>query len=288
MLSIPLSSKSGAPAAPGAVPQQAWPEGGRLALELVLADLAGAASPATRVARFEADVRRSADGSGRTGSASATALAGRLHLTLTLVLSDTADAAGAILDLQAGEFARTPGGGDAADHQALLARQVEAAPTSAERASPRTALAAPTTASVTAPAPHEPAAPAPADGAVHTTPKRRCSPLPTWRMKRTLAYIETHLGERISLADLAAAAGLTRMHFAAQFRALTGQRPHEYMLRRRIARAQEMMRETNAALVEIALDVGFQTQAHFTTVFKRFVGETPHRWRSAAAASAEA
>jgi len=69
------------------------------------------------------------------------------------------------------------------------------------------------------------------------------------------------------------------MHFAAQFRVATGTRPHDFVLHRRIERAQEMLRDRSLALVDIALCVGFQTQAHFTTVFKRFTGVTPHRWR---------
>jgi AraC-like DNA-binding protein len=81
------------------------------------------------------------------------------------------------------------------------------------------------------------------------------------------------------LSDLAAFAGLSRMYFAAQFRAATGVRPHEYLLRRRVERAQDLLSTSGQALVEVALSVGFQTQAHFTTVFKRFVGQTPHRWR---------
>jgi AraC-like DNA-binding protein len=115
---------------------------------------------------------------------------------------------------------------------------------------------------------------------------RGSSPLPAWRLKRTLAHIEANLAETVTLADLAAAAGLTRMHFAAQFRAATGLRPHEFLLRRRIERARELLQRTDERLVEVALGVGFQTQAHFTTVFKRFVGETPQRWRRANAATA--
>ena len=69
------------------------------------------------------------------------------------------------------------------------------------------------------------------------------------------------------------------MHFAAQFRIATGFRPHEYLLRKRIERACDLLVTSDASLVDIALSVGFQTQAHFTTVFKRFMGETPHRWR---------
>lgn len=102
-----------------------------------------------------------------------------------------------------------------------------------------------------------------------------------WRLKRVQELIEAQLSEPLSLRDLARSAGLSRMHFAAQFRAATGMRPHEYLVRRRIQRAQEMLRTTSVPLVEVALSVGFQTQAHFTTVFRKLLGETPGRWRQA-------
>ena len=110
--------------------------------------------------------------------------------------------------------------------------------------------------------------------------------LPMWRLKRTIAHIDANLGERVSLADMAAAAGLSRMHFAAQFRIATGARPHDFLLRRRIERAQQLLAETDSSIVEIALAVGFQTQAHFTTTFRRLVGSTPYQWRCANAAAA--
>ncbi|MCJ8142840.1 AraC family transcriptional regulator [Ancylobacter sp. A5.8] len=114
-----------------------------------------------------------------------------------------------------------------------------------------------------------------------TAPRRPKSGLPKWRLKRVVSYIDENLSESVTLAGMAAAAGLSRMHFAAQFRVATGLRPHEFLLRRRVERAQAMMTETRDSLVEIALAVGFQTQAHFTTVFRRFVGDTPYQWRSA-------
>lgn len=110
--------------------------------------------------------------------------------------------------------------------------------------------------------------------------------LQKWRLKRVVEYVDNHLSGRITLLDLAAVAGLSRMHFASQFRAATGFRPHEYLLRRRIQRAEELLRLSTMTLVEIALTVGFQTQAHFTTVFKRFVGDTPYQWRNANCVSA--
>jgi AraC family transcriptional regulator len=105
--------------------------------------------------------------------------------------------------------------------------------------------------------------------------------LPRWRLKRAIDYFDTRLAESIHLADVASAAGLTRMHFAAQFRAATGLSPHEFLLRRRIERAQEMLVGTDMSVVDIALSVGFQTQSHFTTVFKRFAGQPPQTWRRA-------
>lgn len=107
------------------------------------------------------------------------------------------------------------------------------------------------------------------------------SGLAKWRLKRTIDYIEARLGETIKLTDMADAAGLTRMHFAAQFKASTGLRPHEYLLRRRIERAQEMLLVAGLSVVDIAFSVGFQTQSHFTSTFARFVGETPYAWRVA-------
>jgi AraC-like DNA-binding protein len=113
------------------------------------------------------------------------------------------------------------------------------------------------------------------------TGSRKIRALQKWRLKRVIDYVDNHLADKICLPDLATVAGLSRMHFASQFRAATGLRPHEFLLRRRIRRAEELLQNSTIAIVEIALNVGFQTQAHFTTVFKRFVGHTPRQWRAA-------
>jgi AraC-like DNA-binding protein len=107
------------------------------------------------------------------------------------------------------------------------------------------------------------------------------SGLTKWRLKRVLTYINEHICESITLATLAQVAGLSRMYFAAQFRAATGSRPHECILRKRIKLAQQLLLETSEPLVSIALAVGFQSQAHFSTVFKRFAGLSPNQWRAA-------
>ncbi len=65
-----------------------------------------------------------------------------------------------------------------------------------------------------------------------------------WRLKLALEYIEPNLDSPVAITDVASAAGLSSMHFAAQFRAATGFRPHEYMLRRSVEKAQTMLAST--------------------------------------------
>jgi AraC family transcriptional regulator len=109
--------------------------------------------------------------------------------------------------------------------------------------------------------------------------RRQVRALQKWRLKRVVEYIDNHLSAKITLSDLAAVAELSRMHFASQFRVATSLRPHEFLRQQRIKRAKALLQSTTMPIVEIALTVGFQTQAHFTTVFKRSVGYTPQRWR---------
>ncbi|WP_114238783.1 AraC family transcriptional regulator [Dyella sp. C9] len=107
----------------------------------------------------------------------------------------------------------------------------------------------------------------------------RKTTLPNWRLQRVDEYVHAHLSEHVTLNDMASAAGLSPMHFAAQFRATTGYRPHHYLLLCRMEHAKQLMAEVPRSMLDIALEVGFQTQSHFTTVFKRLTGKTPRQWR---------
>ena len=103
--------------------------------------------------------------------------------------------------------------------------------------------------------------------------------LQVWRLQRVVVYIEAHIADQITLLDLSKAAGFSPMHFAGQFRIATGLRPHEYLLRRKVEESQVLLLTTDTPIVDIALQFGFLSQAHFTTVFKRFVGTSPMRWQ---------
>jgi AraC family transcriptional regulator len=99
-------------------------------------------------------------------------------------------------------------------------------------------------------------------------------------LARVLDLIDDRLTDNPSLRDHAAAANLSPMHFARQFRRATGRSPHQYVMGRRIARAQALLGLTRHRLAEIALAAGFSSQAHMTAAFARGLGITPLRYRA--------
>ena len=111
-------------------------------------------------------------------------------------------------------------------------------------------------------------------------PVSRGASLPRWRLRRAIDFIEANLANPIGLAEVAASTGLTRMHFAAQFRSTTGYSPHTYLQRRRLEHAQMLLRSSEFSVLNVALSCGFSSHAHFTAVFKRMTGEPPNAWRA--------
>jgi AraC-like DNA-binding protein len=103
--------------------------------------------------------------------------------------------------------------------------------------------------------------------------------LPPGALKRVRAYIEGHLAERLSVERLASIAGLSVYHFARAFKTSQGMTPHEYLLDRRISRAQALLDATDTALSEIALESGFADQSHFARHFRQRVGIPPSAYR---------
>jgi AraC family transcriptional regulator len=94
---------------------------------------------------------------------------------------------------------------------------------------------------------------------------------------RAVALMRARLAESISLDELARTAGLSPFHFARQFKAATGHPPHDYHIRMRVDRAQELLRTRGRewSLAAIASECGFVDQSHFSRHFKRVVGVTP-------------
>lgn len=76
--------------------------------------------------------------------------------------------------------------------------------------------------------------------------------LPPGVLRRVGEYIEAHLGDNVSLQVLAGSAGLSMSHFARAFKQSEGVSPHDYLVRRRVQRALELLAETDLPLSAIA------------------------------------
>jgi len=75
---------------------------------------------------------------------------------------------------------------------------------------------------------------------------------------------------------------MSQSHFSKLFKLSTGLTPHQFVLQERINRSKELLRHGHTKLVDVALGVGFENQAHFTTVFGNLVGMTPRQFQRAA------
>lgn len=94
-------------------------------------------------------------------------------------------------------------------------------------------------------------------------------------LRRVRAYIDDHIGERISLDELARQAGVSRFHFARQFRLSTGESAMGYLRRVRIERSKSILQTRGTTIAEVAARLGFSDQSHFTRIFGRLVGVSP-------------
>jgi AraC family transcriptional regulator len=107
--------------------------------------------------------------------------------------------------------------------------------------------------------------------------------LPRPRLRRVLDYIEAHLDQDLTLAELAGVACLSPSHLSRSFKQEVGAGPQRYTVRRRVERAKTLLRHSDASLAGVAATVGFADQSHFTAAFRRETGMTPGRYRAASA-----
>ena len=100
-------------------------------------------------------------------------------------------------------------------------------------------------------------------------------------MQRALQHIEQHLGQPLSLAELAALAGLSVWRFATVFRQQMGLSPHRYICRLRVELAQALIR-AGMPPATVASEAGFYDQSHLSRHFKTWCGMTPGQYLTSA------
>jgi AraC family transcriptional regulator len=109
-----------------------------------------------------------------------------------------------------------------------------------------------------------------------------CGGMPGIRLNRVLEYIRANIGEDLRLSALAQTAGMSAHYFGELFKQSTGVSPHQYVLRARIERAKEHLRDSRVSVVEASAITGFVDQSYFTKAFRRVVGVTPTEFRASA------
>jgi len=104
-------------------------------------------------------------------------------------------------------------------------------------------------------------------------------------LRRARDYMDRHFDEPLDLDQLASVAGVSKYHLVRSFEATYDETPMRYLTRRRIERAQDLLRHANLTVTEICMLVGFSSMGSFSARFKEVVGETPTAYRDRWAAT---
>lgn len=110
--------------------------------------------------------------------------------------------------------------------------------------------------------------------------------LPTYRgglsarhLRQILDYIDAHIDREIKLADLSQLLNMSQFHFSRLFKESLGISPHQYLLQQRVARAKQLLKNTDRLIADIALTCGFNSHSHLSKQFKQLTGITPKAYR---------
>jgi AraC-like DNA-binding protein len=104
-------------------------------------------------------------------------------------------------------------------------------------------------------------------------------------LRRARDLADRCFAEPLELDDLAGAAGMSRFHFARCFAEAYGEPPMRYLTRRRIERAQDLLRSANVTVTEVCMLVGYSSLGSFSARFSELVGESPTQYRDRWAAT---
>ena len=99
------------------------------------------------------------------------------------------------------------------------------------------------------------------------------------RLRRIKDLVHAKMEDDLSLDEMAQSVGLSTAHFARMFRKSTGETPHQFVLRERLERAKDMLRASDARVLDVAVACGFKTQQHFAQVFRDVCGISPTEYR---------
>jgi AraC family transcriptional regulator len=103
--------------------------------------------------------------------------------------------------------------------------------------------------------------------------------LPGFKLRRVLRSMEVRLHEDFDLGHLAREVGMSEFHFSRLFKKATGLSPSQFFIKKRVAKAQQLLLETEMTVIEVGMAVGYSSPSHFAQVFRRETGVTPSDYR---------
>jgi len=112
-----------------------------------------------------------------------------------------------------------------------------------------------------------------------TSPQSIVGGLSPTVLRRAIERMRSDTDADISLAALAADAGLSRFHFCRAFKESTGLSPHNWLRRYRLEQAMTMLRDPGISVASVAAELGYSSQTAFAAAFRRLTGDTPSDWR---------
>jgi AraC family transcriptional regulator len=108
---------------------------------------------------------------------------------------------------------------------------------------------------------------------------REYNGLPKDKLKQAVDYMNAHLGEDISLADISTQLCISQYHFARLFKQSMGITPHAYLIQQRVDKARQLLRQTELTVLDIADQCGFANPSHLAKHFQKQTGITPRQFR---------
>jgi AraC family transcriptional regulator len=108
---------------------------------------------------------------------------------------------------------------------------------------------------------------------------RETGGLPKAKLKQAIDYIQAHLDENISLADMAAMLGMSQYHFSRLFKQSMQLTPHAYLVEQRVNRAKQLLFDLDMTMLDIAEECGFANPSHFSRCFRQYTGMSPMEFR---------
>ena len=102
-----------------------------------------------------------------------------------------------------------------------------------------------------------------------------------WEIRRAIEILKDSYTEQFDLDGFSKVVGLSKYYLEKVFKKSTGMSPYQYVIQLRVERAKQLLASSSKSIIEIAMELGFFDQSHFTNAFRHFTGTSPLAYRLA-------